>query len=90
MGTIGGTQSGMTGAGHCRNTGLHLHGGHGVHGTGGGQHGWQHGHGGGHEYLQGPVPHGKIAGQVGQKQHEHILKILFSHFKIFPFSDFLF
>ncbi|CAD0194738.1 unnamed protein product [Chrysodeixis includens] len=64
MGTMGGTQSGITGAGHCLNTGRQLHGGHGVQGTGGGQHGWQHGHGGGHEYLQGPVPHGKIAGQL--------------------------
>lgn len=81
---MGGTQSGITGAGHCLNTGRQLHGGHGVHGTGGGQHGWQHGHGGGHEYLQGPVPHGKIGGQVGQKL-QHIFKDFILSLINFPF-----
>lgn len=65
-GTIGGTKSGIFGAGHCRNIGLQLQGGHGVQGTGGGQHGWQHGSGRGQEKVQGSVPQGKIAGHVGQ------------------------
>lgn len=50
-----------------------LQGGHGVQGHGGGQHGWQHGAGGGQVNQQGPTPHGKIEGQVGQKLIEHIL-----------------
>lgn len=79
--------SGMTGAGHGLKYALQLHGGHGVHGVGGGQHGWQHGGGQGQEYLHGPVPQGRIAGHVGQKHVEHItlfmFKILFLYLCIF-------
>lgn len=70
-GTIGGTKSGITGAGHCLNTGQHRHGRHGVHGTGGGAHGLQHGGGGEHELQQGSRPQGNIAGHVEPKLQQH-------------------
>lgn len=83
-GTIGGTMSGKTGAGHCLNVGLHLQGGHGVQGQGGGQHGRQHGGGGGHEVQHGPVPHGIIEGHVGQKLQQQ-LRIVYENLPISTF-----
>lgn len=64
----------MSGAGRGRYTGQQSQAGQGVHGVGGGQTGWQQAGGGGHVYQHGPVPHGKIAGQVGAKlQQAHIM-----------------
>lgn len=65
----------MTGAGHGLYTGLQIHGGQGVHGDGDGQQAWQHSGGKGHENVHARVPHGKIAGHVGQKHIEHIFLI---------------